>query len=159
MTEKYMAVKVAAVGIVGFITAKFGWLGWLILLYVACVLVDMITGWCKAIKSGTWSSQVARNGLWHKAGAIFAVGVAAGADFLVSLAVENVAGLSVEFKGAFLPIVLVWYILTEMGSIIENAGELGAPIPKFLVKCISVLKNAAEKAGDVTAGEDLNVKK
>ena len=27
------------------------------------------------------------------------------------------------------PLVVIWYILTEVGSIIENAGALGTPIP------------------------------
>lgn len=148
MSEKMPLVKAAVVGVFGVLFTSLGWLAWLIVLYLACMLTDMMTGWCKALKSGTWSSQVARNGLWHKAGAIFAVGVAAGADFLLSLVLQELPQFSIPFKGAFLPLVLTWYILTEMGSIIENAGELGAPIPRFLVKCIRLLKEAAESAAD-----------
>ena len=43
---------------------------------------------------------------------------------------------------------VVWYILTELGSITENAGELGAPIPKFLKQMIEVLKDVTDATGD-----------
>ena len=40
-----------------------------------------------------------------------------------------------------LPMVLAWYILTELGSILENALALGAKVPVWLVK---LLKNGVE---------------
>ena len=43
---------------------------------------------------------------------------------------------------------IVWYILTEAGSIIENAGALGAKIPGFLRKAIEALNDKGEGAGD-----------
>ena len=44
---------------------------------------------------------------------------------------------------------IVWYILTEAGSIIENAGALGAKIPGFLRKAIEALNDKVESAGDI----------
>lgn len=43
---------------------------------------------------------------------------------------------------------IVWYILTEAGSIIENAGALGAKIPGFLRKAIEALNDKVEGAGE-----------
>ena len=46
------------------------------------------------------------------------------------------------------PLVVIWYILTEAGSIIENAGALGAPIPAWLTKMIAALESKVDQAGD-----------
>ena len=35
----------------------------------------------------------------------------------------------------------VWYLLNELLSIIENAGRMGADVPEWLLKYISVLKD------------------
>ncbi|WP_343212834.1 phage holin family protein [Flavonifractor sp. An4] len=43
---------------------------------------------------------------------------------------------------------MIWYILTEAGSIIENAGALGAPIPAWLTKMIAALESKVDQAGD-----------
>lgn len=40
---------------------------------------------------------------------------------------------------------MVWYILTELGSILENAEKLGAPVPKWLVKMLFASLTAVEK--------------
>ncbi|WP_083908968.1 phage holin family protein [Ruminiclostridium cellobioparum] len=45
-------------------------------------------------------------------------------------------------------IVIVWYILTELGSIIENAGKMGDPIPGFLQKAIALFKGTVDAAGE-----------
>ena len=39
---------------------------------------------------------------------------------------------------------LVWHIVTELGSIIENAGTLGVPIPDFLRAAIQSLNQAVD---------------
>ena len=47
-----------------------------------------------------------------------------------------------------LPMVLAWYILTELGSILENAVHLGANPPGWLVKALEAGKKAVEDAGE-----------
>jgi hypothetical protein len=54
-----------------------------------------------------------------------------------------------------LHLVCVWYICTELGSILENIGQLGAPIPKFLCRAIAVLKSKVDETAD---NIDLEVK-
>ena len=46
------------------------------------------------------------------------------------------------------PVVAVWYIFTELGSITENAAKLGAPIPGWLKKMLSSLRDAADENGE-----------
>ena len=43
-----------------------------------------------------------------------------------------------------LPVVLVWYIFTELGSIAENAAEMGAPVPPGLLKLLAVSRQMTE---------------
>lgn len=47
------------------------------------------------------------------------------------------------------PLVVFWYILTEAGSIVENVGAMGAPVPEWLKKAIAALKDKV----DETAGK------
>jgi phage-related holin len=41
---------------------------------------------------------------------------------------------------------VLWYIFTELGSIIENAAQLGAPIPRWLRSIIASAKKTADSA-------------
>ena len=146
----FLVVKAAIVGIFGAFGAAFGWLGWLVLAWIGCMVVDYISGSSAAMKAGQWSSAKARGGIWHKAGMIVVVIVAAVADNVLSLVVASIPGISIEYTVLLLPMVLVWYILTELGSILENAAAMGAPVPEFLIR---ILASAKEKV-EVATGED-----
>ncbi len=150
-------MKAALVGFFGFLTAAFGWFGWLVILFFLCMVIDYLTGSAAAMRKGDWSSSVARSGLWHKCGSLIAVIVSGLADIVVGLVVNNIPAITLPWDYTVLicPIVVVWYILTEFGSIIENAGELGAPIPGFLKNMILVFKNVIDDTGDkLTNSED-----
>ena len=146
----FLAVKAAIVGIFGAFGAAFGWLGWLVLAWVVCMVVDYISGSSAAMKAGQWSSAKARGGIWHKAGMIVVVIVAAVADNVLSLVVASIPGIPIEYTVLLLPMVLVWYILTELGSILENAAAMGAPAPEFLIRILAAAKDKVEAA----TGED-----
>ena len=62
--------KAAGIGAIGLWAALHGWLGWLVVLYAVCMMLDWVTGTVLAIKNGIWSSHKARQGLWHKGGSI-----------------------------------------------------------------------------------------
>ena len=142
----FLAVKAAIVGIFGAFGAAFGWLGWLVLAWIGCMVVDYISGSSAAMKAGQWSSAKARAGIWHKAGMIVVVIVAAVADNVLSLVVASIPGISIEYTVLLLPMVLVWYILTELGSILENAAAMGAPVPAFLIRILANAKDTVEDA-------------
>ena len=146
----FLAVKAAIVGIFGAFGAAFGWLGWLVLAWIGCMVVDYISGSSAAMKAGQWSSAKARGGIWHKAGMIVVVIVTAVADNVLSLVVASIPGISIEYTVLLLPMVLVWYILTELGSILENAAAMGSDVPPFLIR---ILASAKEKV-EVATGED-----
>lgn len=132
---------------IGFLTALWGWAGWAVMVWAALILIDYITGSMAAKREKNWSSAIARDGLWHKAGEIFAVLTAAICDIALKVVVEG-SGITFPFEISMIvtPIVLLWYILTEAGSIIENCGRLGAPVPSWFKKRVDTYKNAIDKA-------------
>lgn len=134
-------------------SVAFGWLGWLVVAWVGCMVVDWVSGTFAAMATGEWSSSAARAGIWHKAGMIVVVIVAAITDMVLGLAVANVPALGFTYTNLILPVVLIWYIFTELGSIAENATQMGAPVPPWLVKVLAAGKVAAEKVAENTNGK------
>ena len=149
--------KASVIAVIGALTGLWGWFGWLVIGWVICMVVDYITGSAAAAKQGQWSSSMAREGIWHKAGMIVVVIVAAGADLLISLVIVNIPAIQLPFEygGLICPIVLVWYGITELGSITENAVAMGAPVPGWLTKLLQVSRQAIDNAGEqFTGGEE-----
>ena len=105
-----------------------------------------------AVRAGDWSSTRAREGLWHKAGMILAVVVSVLGDLLLGVLLRA-CGLAAPFRGVLLaPLVTAWYCLTELGSVVENAGKLGAPVPGWLRKLLRRGVEAVDDAGESAAG-------
>ena len=147
--------KAAITAILAAMTALWGWFGWIIVAWIACMAIDYLTGSAAALRAGEWSSSVARDGIWHKVGSIVAVVVAAILDMVISTIISNIPNVTLPFTYSVLlgPLVVIWYILTEAGSIIENIGALGAPIPSWLSKMIETLKRKVDDA----AGDGGNI--
>ena len=151
---KYIKASMAAIGAA--ITAAVGWMGWLIIALVGMMTLDFFTGWGAARHRGEWHSTIAKKGLSKKVGVLAIVVTAAVLDWLISGILTNVEFISLPFEYTTLlaPIVACWFILAEIGSIIENAVCLGASCPKFVQNLIEVLKSTIEKTGDkLTTGE------
>ena len=153
--DKASEIKGVLAAILAFLTALWGWIGWAVIIWVACFLLDYVSGTAAAHKNGEWSSDVAREGLWHKLGEIFAVLVAALCDIALKVIVEGSGiHIGIEFSAVITPIVLLWYIFTELGSIAENAEKLGAPVPSWIKNGLKQYKDRidhdqAGKSSDV----------
>lgn len=149
MEEKLGTMKRSIAAAVGVLTGLWGWLGWLAVGWVLCMLLDYITGSAAAGKAGQWSSKRAKEGIWHKAGMMVVVIVASVTDLMIGLVMDNltVLALPVDYPGLLCPVVLVWYMLTELGSITENAMAMGAPVPGWLVGLLAAGVNTVDKAG------------
>ena len=74
--DKALQFKAWIVAAIAFLTALWGWVGWAVIIWIACIVLDYATGTWAAKSAGDWSSAVARAGLWHKLGEIVAVLVA-----------------------------------------------------------------------------------
>lgn len=154
--EQVNKIKAWFAGVAGALTGLWGWMGWLVIGWVACMALDYVTGSMAAAKAGQWSSQKAKEGIWHKAGMVVVVLVAAGADLLIGAVLAHLPVIQIpfEYAGLVCPIMLVWYIITELGSAGENAVKMGAPVPKWLPKLLAVGKDAVDKAGDGFTGSE-----
>ena len=150
-----LAVKAGLAAALGAFSAFWGWLGWLVAAWVVLMALDY-AGTAAAMKNGEWASHTAREGIWHKMGEVVVVIIAAFADGLLSIIMEQLPMVEIALPeiGLLLPLVLVWYAITELGSIAENAQRMGAPIPAWLVKLMANGKDAVDAAGDKLTGGD-----
>ena len=148
--EHINTFKAAVAAVCAALTALWGWFGWVIVAWIGCMIIDYVTGSAAALRAGDWSSKSARDGIWHKLGSVVAVIVAAILDTVIGHLLGNVPGLELPFTYTVLlsPLVVIWYILTEAGSIIENAGALGAPIPAWLARTIAALQSKVDETAD-----------
>ncbi len=150
MNDYLICFKVSVAAFVTAVAAFLGWKGILAFAWVAAMAIDYASGTAAAWKSGNWSSSVARQGLWHKCGMIFAVAVSAIADGVMDVVTTNL-NIGISWPGLVLPLVLTWYILTELGSVLENAAAMGATIPPFLSKALAAAQDVVD---DKTDGSD-----
>ena len=148
--EKATQIKAALTAVFAFFTALWGWLGWAVVIWITCVLLDYITGTLAARAAGEWSSAIARAGLWHKLGELFAVMVAALCDVALNVIVTGAGvNIGIDIGAVVTPVVLLWYVITELGSIIENAGALGAPIPEWLRKSLKKYRDQIDSEHNI----------
>jgi toxin secretion/phage lysis holin len=111
-----------------FATYLFG--GWtaLIQILVAFVVIDYVTGVLAAGVRGEISSSVGGKGIAKKV--LIFILVACG--HLVDIAL----GTSEIVRNA----VIYFYVANELFSILENAGDIGLPVPDILKNSIDTLK-------------------
>lgn len=149
MENDLMGFKASIAAFFSALGAFLGWQGIMAMVWVAAMALDYITGTAAACYTGQWCSRTAREGLWHKGGMIVVVIVAAIADGAMTVICANLP-LEMVWPGLVLPLVLAWYIITELGSILENAVKMGANVPEWLVKLLKAGLNAVDQAGGET---------
>ena len=153
MNNELLAWKAAVAAFFGILGDFLGWKGVMLVILVVLMAMDYLSGTLAARRTGTWSSKIAREGLFHKGGVILVVSGALLADLMFALAIPVIplfGGL--QNPGLFLPLVLAWYILTELGSVLENAVKMGAAVPGWFRKAIAKAGKAVDKAGEEQTG-------
>ena len=146
MKETMLGYKAALVVAISTMGELLGWKGIMMVAWVIAMAMDYISGTMAACKEGKWSSAVARQGLWHKGGMILVVAVSGMADLVMMIMCDHIP-VTIAWPGLILPLVLAWYIITELGSILENAVKMGASVPGWLVKLLEAGAKAMENAG------------
>lgn len=132
-------------GVVGScIAGLFG--GWdaSIITLLICMLIDYISGIIvagvfhksKKTTTGTLESRAGWKGLFKKGMTIFIVVIANRLDIQL--------GTTFIRDG-----VCIAFITNEVISIVENAGLMGVPIPKVLLKMIDVLQSKTDDAANL----------
>ena len=124
-------------------------LGPLIVLAVV-MIADYITGMAAAWVAGELSSRTGILGIIKKVGYLFAIAVAIAVDYVVQTAAVG-TGADIGGVHFFGLLVTIWLILNECLSILENLGEIGVPLPSFLIAAVKKLRKSAEKTGEAQA--------
>ncbi len=142
MQNYALEMKTAIVCVFGFFTTLWGSFGWLFVIWIVCMALDYLSGSLAAGKTKTWTSEAARMGLAHKGGMILFVLGAAALDWFVGTAFDllELGSLPFAYTAPVTALVLCWYILTELGSLFENAQKLGAAFPPGLSTFLENLK-------------------
>ena len=157
MNNHILNTKTTLSALLATLTALWGWFGWLVITWALLMLGDWLIGSAAAAKRGEWSSAKLREGAWHKGGQIVIVSVSLVCDWLIGTMLANLPAVELPFTYSVLisALVLVWYILGELGSLVEHAVVLGAPVPSWLSKILAVGTAAIDAAGDkITEGVD-----
>lgn len=94
--------------------------------FAILVVFDVITGCAKAWKAGRLKSRTLRNGLFSSIGE------------LLALILCIFVAIIIPIAAALVFAILVFMILKELTSVIENLVELGAKLPNWLIKGLQV---------------------
>lgn len=113
------------------------------IILVAVMVLDYITGMAKAWQAGELSSRVGIGGILKKVGYLVIVAVACVLDWLVRYGADQM-GLDWRLDFLIASIVVIWLVINELISILENVAALGAPVPGFLQSLIKRLKVSVE---------------
>lgn len=105
--------------------------GWDIALQTLLIVIvlDYITGICKAVYNKKINSSVGLKGIMKKVGYLIIVAVA--------VILDRIAGNT----GAIRTLVIYFFVANEGISILENWGGMGLPLPQKLTDTLEQLKN------------------
>ena len=146
-------LKMAGVGVIASIGAGNG--GWLSAagVFALVMLTDYVTGILAAKREAIerpedttagLSSRKGILGIIKKLGYMFMVVSAFLLDFLLEGLAADM-GIALEAETFFGGLTLLWLILNELLSIIENIGRMGVPVPVYLKKIVTELKEQTDE--------------
>ena len=119
------------------------------------VISDYITGLIKAYTTRTLSSRIGFTGILKKLSYFVVVGVGMVVDYLISSGIRQINAEFTSDLSIVSIVVIIWLIINELLSILENLSDIGVPLPSFLKKLIERLLVTVEKKGDDMAkGKD-----
>lgn len=153
MLDTMLNTKAAIVLFFSGLAEILGWKGILLILWVASMALDYVTGSWAAKRTKKWKSARAREGLWHKGGMIVVVTVCAMFDLVAWTVCENM-DFGISWPGAVLPLACCWYFFTECGSILENCAKMGTTVPKWLITLMKASVTTVVKAVVKALGKD-----
>ena len=138
-----MGVAAAAVAAVG---VYFRQLTFPVLLLILAMALDYLSGMTRAWMQRELSSKVGVIGVVKKLCYMLGVAVAVMVDFVIQIAAEQT---SLDLSGCYFCalLVIVWLILNECISILENIDKIGVPVPDFLMSLVKRLKSNTEQKG------------
>lgn len=146
---KETSLKAIIAVVCGGLSAYFGVIGVPLAVLFAAMCIDYGTGMAKAWITGELSSRVGVLGIVKKVGYLVTVCVAAIVDWLLLLGLKQV-GISIGMEFLFGMMVIIWFIVNECISILENLASIGVPLPKFLTAMIQRLAAVVDEKAENT---------
>lgn len=144
------ASKISISASLGAISAYLGTVVVPIIILLILMIIDYIMGLTNAWIADNISSKKSIIGIIKKVGYIAVIAVAIACDFTINYAL-SFTGEEFEISYVIVLIVIVWLIINECISILENLANIGIPIPRFLIAIVNHLKIVTEKKGENTA--------
>lgn len=124
-----------------------------VLVLLVVMMLDYGTGLAKAWQAGELSSRIGIAGILKKVGYLVIVLVAGVVDWLLRYGLTSI-GVDYRLEFLFAAIVIVWLVINELISILENVAAMGGPIPPFMVALVKKLKVHAESRATEQLGAD-----
>ena len=141
--DKSNVIHLTAAAALGAVTAYFNILMVPLIVLTIVMAVDYLTGMFSASREGKLNSRAGVIGLIKKVGYLALVGVGIVVDYLITSALAQV-GVQTSLPNFFGLMVIIWLIINELISILENLGKIGVPMPPFLVKTVKNLKGRVD---------------
>lgn len=113
----------------------------------AVMVIDYLTGMTKGWVTKSLSSQTGLVGIIKKLCYLIVVCVAGVVDWILQ---SGFASAGIHFKPLYFfgLIVVIWLIINELISILENLATIGVPLPSFLKVLVIKLKSTVESKSD-----------
>ncbi|MBO4808538.1 MAG: phage holin family protein [Lachnospiraceae bacterium] len=156
--EKTLTPLNVALSVIGaFIGEKFKTIGPELFFFCYLMLADYITALIACHKEAVehpgstkygWNSKKGVIGIYKKIGYFFTIFVAFGLDYVITHLIGKIWPDSSVYA-IFGTLVLTWFILNELLSILENVGRMGVQLPDFLVKTISELRKSVDEKKEI----------
>lgn len=149
-------LKASATAVVGMLSAWLGVLAIPMGVLIGMNIADYVTGLMAAkYRNQTITSYKGFRGIAKKVCMWLLVGIGAVIDWLLLFAGETV-GISISVKFAVASIVAVWLICNEIISVLENIGDIGVPLPPYLLGLVKRMKDEVEFKGTEDTTDDKN---
>lgn len=147
MHMKEQGIRAAAAAALGALCAYGVQMFVPLVVLVAAMMLDYATGLAKAYSARGAEQPRRHPGNPQEAGYLVIVAVAGMLDWLIRY---GAAALGWEWAPEFLvsSVVIIWLIINELLSILENVEAIGVPVPAFLRKLLGRLQVSTEAKAD-----------
>lgn len=151
--NKHNLLKGVIAGISTLIGDKLGLIGPALILLCILMIVDYISGMLAAKKEAVehpedrrygWNSKKGVIGIYKKVGYLLTILVAVSTDYIIFRFIKEI-GIDYNTNTFFGLLVVIWFVLNELISILENAGRMGVMLPIFMIKILTDIKGKIEE--------------
>lgn len=128
--EAWLKIGIAGGGAIA--AHLYGGWNWALTVLVWLVVIDFVTGMIAAGIEGKLKSKISFVGAAKKVGILLVIAVAHLVDTLIG------DGNMVRDAA------ILFYVVNELLSLVENFGRIGLPVPKVLTNAVEVLKQKGD---------------